>query len=53
MAILPCLHVVSKAFSLGTRVTAGQVLFWPNGFQLETIRYVLTKTSFFTASRTR
>jgi putative aldouronate transport system permease protein len=49
MAVLPCLHVVSKAFSLGARVTAGQVAFWPNGFQLETIRYVLTKTSFFGA----
>jgi len=49
MALLPCLHVVSKAFSLGTQVTAGQVLFWPNGFQLETIQYVLTKTSFFNA----
>ncbi|HOO52499.1 MAG TPA: carbohydrate ABC transporter permease, partial [Alphaproteobacteria bacterium] len=49
IAIFPCLHVVSKAFSLGTRVTAGQVLFWPNGFQLETVNYILTKTSFFTA----
>jgi len=49
MALLPCLHVVSKAVSLGTRVTAGQVSFWPSGFQLETIQYVLTKTSFFNA----
>jgi putative aldouronate transport system permease protein len=49
MAILPCLHVISKAFSLGTQVTAGQVYFWPSGFQLETIWYVLTKTSFFDA----
>ncbi len=49
MALLPCLHVISKAVSLGTRVTAGQVSFWPNGFQLETIQYVLTKTSFFNA----
>ncbi len=48
-AILPCLHVISKSFSLGPQVTAGQVYFWPNGFQLETIRYVLTKTSFFTS----
>lgn len=49
MALLPCLHVVSKAFSLGTRVTAGQVSFWPSGFQLETVGYVLGKTSFFTS----
>jgi putative aldouronate transport system permease protein len=49
MAILPCLHVIAKAFSLGTRVTAGQVLFWPNGFQLETVQYVLYKTNFFSA----
>jgi putative aldouronate transport system permease protein len=49
MALLPCLHVVSKAVSLGTQVTAGQVSFWPSGFQLETIGYVLTKTSFFGA----
>ena len=49
MALLPCLHVISKAVSLGTQVTAGQVSFWPNGFQLETIQYVLTKTSFFNA----
>jgi putative aldouronate transport system permease protein len=49
MALLPCLHVISKAVSLGTQVTAGQVSFWPSGFQLETIQYVLTKTSFFSA----
>lgn len=49
VAILPCLHVVSKAFSLGTHVTAGMVYFWPSGFQLETVMYVLTKTNFFTA----
>ena len=28
-AILPCLHVISKAFSKGTYVTAGLVNFWP------------------------
>ena len=41
VAILPCLHVVSKAFSKGTYVTAGLVNFWPKGFQLETIKYIL------------
>lgn len=49
MAILPCLHVISKAFSNGTQVTSGNVYFWPNGFQLETVKYVLTQTSFFTS----
>jgi putative aldouronate transport system permease protein len=47
LALLPCLHVVSKSFSLGNNVTAGLVYFWPKGFQLETVKYVLTQTSFF------
>ncbi|NLL54023.1 MAG: carbohydrate ABC transporter permease [Clostridiales bacterium] len=46
MAILPCLHVISKSISHGTRVTAGEVLFWPVGVQFETIDYVLNKTAF-------
>lgn len=46
LALLPCLHVVSKSISSGTNVTAGRVYFWPNGFQFETLKYVLTKTSF-------
>lgn len=49
IALLPCLHVISKSISRGTAVTAGQVYFWPVGVQLETIKYVLTKTSFFTS----
>ena len=49
IAILPCLHVISKAVSNGPDVTAGNVYFWPVGFQLETVKYVLTQTSFFTA----
>ena len=32
MAILPCLHIISKAFSRGADVTAGNVVFWPKGF---------------------
>ena len=48
-AILPCLNLFSKSVSTGTAVTAGFVYFWPNGFQLETIGYVLTKTSFLTS----
>ena len=49
MAILPCLHIISKAFSRGADVTAGNVVFWPKGFQLETVWYVLTKTPFLNA----
>jgi putative aldouronate transport system permease protein len=49
VAILPCLHVISKAFSKGTYVTAGLVSFFPRGFQLETINYILYKTDFFNA----
>lgn len=49
VAILPCLHVISKAFSKGTYVAQGAVWFWPKGFQLETMRYILFQTQFFTA----
>jgi len=49
IAILPCLHVVSKAFSRGTYVTQGAVWFWPRGFQLEAVEYVLFETEFFNA----
>lgn len=49
LALLPCLHVISKSFSTGASVTAGQVYFWPNGFQLETVAFILEKTSFLTA----
>lgn len=49
VAILPCLHVVSKAFSKGVYVTQGAVWFWPRGFQLETMQYILFQTKFFNA----
>ena len=49
VAILPCLNLFSKSVSIGPAVTAGFVYFWPNGFQLETIEYVLAKTSFLTS----
>ena len=48
IAILPCLHVISKSVSGGTYVSAGNVWFWPRGFQLETMEYILFKTQFFT-----
>ncbi len=47
VAILPCLHVASKAISKGTYVTAGLVSFWPKGLQWDTVSYILTKTPFF------
>lgn len=49
IAILPCLHIFSKAVSKGTYVSAGMVVFWPKGFQLETVKYILFKTDFFNA----
>ena len=49
LAILPCLHVVSKGLSDGNAVTAGAIYFWPVKPQLETVNYVLTKSGFFNA----
>ena len=49
IAILPCLHVISKSVSGGTYVAAGNIWFWPRDFQLETLEYILFQTRFFTA----
>lgn len=46
LAIIPCLHVLAKAFSSAESVTAGLVTFFPIGFQLETVGFVLQKTVF-------
>lgn len=46
IAIIPFLHVISKAVSNGPAVTAGEVFIWPKGFQLDTVRYILTQTKF-------
>ena len=46
-AILPILHVVSKAFSGSNYVNMGAVTFWPKAFQLDTVKYILNHTSFF------
>lgn len=51
MTLLPVMNVVSKAFSGEGPVIAGQVLFWPVGFQLDTVRYVLTKPEFLNSFR--
>ncbi len=49
LAVLPCLHVISKAVSAGNLVTAGLIYFWPRGIQFNTVEFVLTQTPFFTA----
>ena len=46
LAVIPCLHVLAKAFSSAAAVTAGAVTFYPVGFQTETILYILTQTAF-------
>lgn len=49
IAVLPCMHIISKGVSKGTYVTAGLVNFLPKGFQLDTIHYILFETDFFNA----
>ena len=49
LALLPCLHVLSKSVSSGTDVTAGKIYFWPRHLQTETIRFIWTDTNFPTA----
>ena len=51
LVVMPCLNLISEAVSPGRDVMAGKIYFWPTGFQLETIFYVLTKTNFFPLSR--
>ncbi|MCI8530818.1 MAG: carbohydrate ABC transporter permease [Lachnospiraceae bacterium] len=51
LVVMPCLNLISEAVSPGRDVMAGKVYFWPTGFQLETIFYVLTKTNFFPAMK--
>ena len=46
ITLLPVMNVVSKAFSGEGPVIAGQVLFWPVQFQVDTVRYVLTQAEF-------
>lgn len=46
ITLLPVLNLASKAFSSQGYVIAGQVLFTPKGFQLDTVRYVLRTPEF-------
>ena len=47
LAMIPFLHVFSKAFSSASSVTGGLVKLWPVGFQAETAAFVLTDTIYF------
>lgn len=51
IALLPCMHVFSKAFSSGADVASGAVLFFPRAPQLETVSFLLTKTGFLNAMK--
>lgn len=49
IAIIPFLHVVSKAFSSSSAVTTGSVIFWPIDIHLNTLMFVLKETIFLNA----
>ena len=49
IAVLPCLHVISKSISSGNDVITGHVYFWPTALNVENYKFVLAKTSFFRA----
>ncbi len=46
ITLLPVMNVVSKAFSSEGHVIAGNVLFWPIEFQIDTVKHVLTTPEF-------
>ena len=46
ITLLPVLQVFSKAMSAEGPVVAGQVTFWPIGFQMDTVWYVIGKGEF-------
>ena len=49
IAVIPCIHVIAKAFSKGTAVISGTVVLWPVQPQLEGFRNVLYETDFLKA----
>lgn len=51
LALLPVLHVASKGVSSGEYVTAGLVRFFPKGFQLETLKFIIHNTGFVPAMK--
>jgi ABC-type sugar transport system, permease component len=46
ITLIPFLNVFSKAFSKETALVANQVTFYPIGFQLQTMKYVLSSAMF-------
>ena len=46
LVLLPCFNVISEAISPGADVLGGNIFFWPTGFQLDNILYILTGTAF-------
>lgn len=50
IAIIPCVHVIAKAFSKGTAVISGTVVLWPVQPQLDGFKNVLFETDFVTAT---
>lgn len=46
ITLIPFLHVVSKAFSSEWALVSGRVSFYPIGFQLDTLKYVLSASLF-------
>lgn len=49
LTLLPFINVLSKAFSQEAAVVSGKVGLYPVGFQLDTMKYVLTSGSFLNA----
>lgn len=49
ITLVPCLTVVAKALSSKSNVVSGSVGIFPKGFQLSTVRYVLSQVEFLSA----
>ena len=49
MCLLPILHTVAISFSDQAKATAGEVMFWPNGFSLNSYAKLLQEGSFLEA----
>ncbi len=47
LCLLPIIHVLAVSFSSQLEVTAGEVYFWPSGWNLKSYQYVIDKPEFF------
>jgi len=47
LCLLPIIHVLAVSFSSQLAVTAGEVYFWPSGWNLKSYQYVIDKPEFF------